>query len=231
MKKCFSLMVVMALVGLPGYAQKDENNRIRNAGKVMVEILNVPDDIPADILDKAECVIVLPSVMKVCDRVRGQLWPRRDDLPERQGVQRTLERAFDDGARRGKLRLAVGRPGDRLCLAGDESSAGLIRFSPARSSSAATWLLQPDRRAATLQPPRMSPCGQKFCRIRVRADCSQGSLWKAQLFAPITMATRGFTEKAYSAKDIVINSAIRAACLGEIARFHSEQEVSEEQVR
>jgi hypothetical protein len=29
-------------------AQKDENNRIRNAGKVMVEILNVPDDIPKD---------------------------------------------------------------------------------------------------------------------------------------------------------------------------------------
>ena len=30
----------------------------------MVEILNVPDDIPKDILDKAECVIVLPSVLK-----------------------------------------------------------------------------------------------------------------------------------------------------------------------
>src|SRR5271157_1134325 len=64
MKRIFLLIVVMALVGLPAYAQKDENNRIRNAGKVMVEILNVPDDIPADLLNKAECVIVLPSVMK-----------------------------------------------------------------------------------------------------------------------------------------------------------------------
>jgi lipid-binding SYLF domain-containing protein len=63
-KRIFSLMVVMALIGLPTYAQKDENNRIQNAGKVMVEILNVPDDIPEDILDKAECVIVLPSVIK-----------------------------------------------------------------------------------------------------------------------------------------------------------------------
>jgi lipid-binding SYLF domain-containing protein len=54
----------MILVGLPAFAQKDENNRIQNAGKVMVEILNVPDDILADILEKAECVIVLPSVMK-----------------------------------------------------------------------------------------------------------------------------------------------------------------------
>jgi SH3 domain-containing YSC84-like protein 1 len=64
MKRIFLLMVVIALVGLPASAQKDENDRIRNAGKVMIEILNIPDDIPSDVLDSAECVIVLPSVMK-----------------------------------------------------------------------------------------------------------------------------------------------------------------------
>ncbi len=64
MKSIFSLMAVIALFCLPAYAQKDENNRIQNSGKVMVEILNVPDDIPADIIQKAECVIVLPSVIK-----------------------------------------------------------------------------------------------------------------------------------------------------------------------
>lgn len=64
MNKILLLVVAIALAGLPASAQKDENNRIRNSGKVMVEILNVPDDIPRDILDKAECVIVLPSVLK-----------------------------------------------------------------------------------------------------------------------------------------------------------------------
>jgi lipid-binding SYLF domain-containing protein len=64
MKKTFLLISVMALFGLPASAQKDENNRIKNAGQVMTEILNIPDDIPSDVLDKAECVIVLPSVMK-----------------------------------------------------------------------------------------------------------------------------------------------------------------------
>lgn len=64
MKNIFSLLVMVALFCLPAYAQKDENKRIKNTGKVMVEILNVPDDLPADTLDKAECVIVLPSVMK-----------------------------------------------------------------------------------------------------------------------------------------------------------------------
>jgi SH3 domain-containing YSC84-like protein 1 len=71
MKHIFSLMAMVALFCSPAYAQKDENNRIRNAGKVMVEILNVPDDIPADLLNKAECVIVLPSVMKAAFIVGG----------------------------------------------------------------------------------------------------------------------------------------------------------------
>lgn len=64
MKTVFSMMAMVALLCLPANAQKDENKRIQNTGKVMVEILNVPDDIPADTLDKAECVIVLPSVVK-----------------------------------------------------------------------------------------------------------------------------------------------------------------------
>ncbi len=41
-----------------------ETDRIQNAGTVIKEILDVPDDIPQDLLDKARCVIVLPSVLK-----------------------------------------------------------------------------------------------------------------------------------------------------------------------
>jgi lipid-binding SYLF domain-containing protein len=64
MKRIILLIVLTVLAGLPASAQKDENKRIENTGQVMVEILNVPDDIPEDLLDKAECVIVLPSVLK-----------------------------------------------------------------------------------------------------------------------------------------------------------------------
>src|SRR5579863_1774399 len=71
MKRVLFLVLGMALVGLPAYAQKDENNRIQNAGQVMTEILKVPDNIPEDLLDKAECVIVLPSVMKFAFGVGG----------------------------------------------------------------------------------------------------------------------------------------------------------------
>jgi len=64
MKTIFSCMILIILAGLPAAAQKDENKRIQTAGTVMVEILNIPDDIPEDLLDKAECVIILPSVKK-----------------------------------------------------------------------------------------------------------------------------------------------------------------------
>jgi lipid-binding SYLF domain-containing protein len=50
---------------------KDEINRLENAGIVVDEILNVPDDIPQDLLDKARCVVVLPSVLKAAFVVGG----------------------------------------------------------------------------------------------------------------------------------------------------------------
>lgn len=71
MKKIVALLTLIAMAGLPAFAQKDENNRIRNAGEVMVAILNVPDDIPQDLLDKAECVIVMPSVKKFAFGIGG----------------------------------------------------------------------------------------------------------------------------------------------------------------
>ena len=52
-------------------AQHRENERLENAGAVLEEILNVPDDIPSDLLDKAECVIVVPSVVKFAIGIGG----------------------------------------------------------------------------------------------------------------------------------------------------------------
>src|SRR5579864_2972949 len=62
--KYLSVLVLLAVFSFPAAAQKKENERIQNAGTVMTEILNVPDDIPQDLLDKAECVVILPSVVK-----------------------------------------------------------------------------------------------------------------------------------------------------------------------
>lgn len=64
MKRLLALIVMIALWPLSLEAQSKEAGRLHNAGTVMGEILNVPDDIPQQLLDKAECVIVIPSVIK-----------------------------------------------------------------------------------------------------------------------------------------------------------------------
>jgi SH3 domain-containing YSC84-like protein 1 len=50
---------------------KNEQDRLENSGKVMKEILNVPDDIPQNLMDKARCVVVMPSVLKAAFVVGG----------------------------------------------------------------------------------------------------------------------------------------------------------------
>ncbi|MGA9890133.1 MAG: lipid-binding SYLF domain-containing protein, partial [Candidatus Acidiferrales bacterium] len=49
----------------PTRAQDKEADRVTNSGKVMKEILDVPDDIPKSVLDNAYCVVILPSVLKL----------------------------------------------------------------------------------------------------------------------------------------------------------------------
>jgi lipid-binding SYLF domain-containing protein len=50
---------------------KKEEERIANSNTVMTEILNVPDNVPRDLLDKARCVVVMPSAVKAAFIVGG----------------------------------------------------------------------------------------------------------------------------------------------------------------
>src|SRR5437879_8382713 len=51
--------------------QTKDDERLRNCGTVLKEILDVSDDIPQDLLDKADCVVVFPSVLKAAFIVGG----------------------------------------------------------------------------------------------------------------------------------------------------------------
>lgn len=64
-----ALVALISVVSVAFAASaKDEDtkdlDRLHNAGTVIQEILDVPDDIPQDLLDKAHCVVVIPSVLK-----------------------------------------------------------------------------------------------------------------------------------------------------------------------
>jgi lipid-binding SYLF domain-containing protein len=71
MKALWFAVVVLAMIAVPAFGQKKEQDRVANAGTVMQEILNIPDDIPQSVIDKADCVVVLPSVLKFAIGVGG----------------------------------------------------------------------------------------------------------------------------------------------------------------
>jgi lipid-binding SYLF domain-containing protein len=71
MKRVWFGVALLALISLPAFGQKKEQERVENAGTVMQEILNIPDDIPQSVIDKADCVVVLPSVLKFAIGVGG----------------------------------------------------------------------------------------------------------------------------------------------------------------
>jgi SH3 domain-containing YSC84-like protein 1 len=64
MRKMLLSIGFVSLLALPVFGQDKESDRVDNAGKVMKEILNAPDGIPQSVLDKADCVVILPSVLK-----------------------------------------------------------------------------------------------------------------------------------------------------------------------
>jgi len=66
-----AMLALSTLVVARPASEKEERERIANAGKVMKEILDVPDNIPQDVLDKARCIVVLPSVVKAAFVVGG----------------------------------------------------------------------------------------------------------------------------------------------------------------
>lgn len=65
MKKYLVTAACLTLVAGAVYARNKEQSRLENCGKVMSEVLNIPDNVPHELLEKAECVIVIPSVRKL----------------------------------------------------------------------------------------------------------------------------------------------------------------------
>jgi len=86
MKKYLVAATCLTLVAGAVFAKKlnNEQKRLEECGLVMQEVLNVPDNIPQELLEKAECVIVIPSVKKLAFGVgasygRGAMVCRRGE--------------------------------------------------------------------------------------------------------------------------------------------------------
>src|SRR6267143_5180076 len=73
MKRIMSCLMALSLVALPLSATKDkkETERLENCGMVLKEVMDIPDNISPDLVDKAECLIVFPSVLKAAFVIGG----------------------------------------------------------------------------------------------------------------------------------------------------------------
>ena len=72
MRRAVATMVAIGILAMiPVRAKAQETDRLQNAATVLGEIFGMPDGIPEDLLNKAECVIVFPSVKKVAVGIGG----------------------------------------------------------------------------------------------------------------------------------------------------------------
>lgn len=71
MRKLIAVIALSGLVSAGLWAANAETERLQAAGEVMQDILGIPEGIPQSILDKAECVIVMPSVKKFAIGIGG----------------------------------------------------------------------------------------------------------------------------------------------------------------
>lgn len=81
-----ALLVAQPVISASTWAadQEKDEDRLKNCGTVLKEVLDVPDDIPQGLLDKADCVVVYPSVLKAAFIVgasygRGAMTCRKGD--------------------------------------------------------------------------------------------------------------------------------------------------------
>ena len=71
MRRSCILLSMAVLFAAVTIGQEKEQERLKECSTVISEILNIPDGIPQDLLDKAECVVVFPSVKKVAIGIGG----------------------------------------------------------------------------------------------------------------------------------------------------------------
>jgi SH3 domain-containing YSC84-like protein 1 len=71
--RLFVIVLAVGVAALPTLVRADTRERLDNAAEVVHDLLNIPDKgVPADLFEKAECVIVVPSMKKAAFGVGGE---------------------------------------------------------------------------------------------------------------------------------------------------------------
>jgi SH3 domain-containing YSC84-like protein 1 len=209
MKRFCLGVVLLAVTAGPAFGQDKEQDRVENAGKVVQEIMNVPDDIPQSVIDKADCVVVLPSVVKFAIGIGGSYG---------RGVMTCRGGKNFQGPWGAPTMMALEGGSAGLQLGGQATDFVLLLMSPrsAENILASKVKLGGDVSAAA------GPVGRTASAetdVTLRAEILSYSRARG-LFAGISLsgstlrpdngANKNLYGKEVSAKDIVFNKAVPA---------------------
>jgi lipid-binding SYLF domain-containing protein len=215
MKSILSALLIATLIAAPVIftpavraddTTKDED-RIRNAGQVVKEIMNIPDNIPQSLIDKADCVIVFPSVLKAAFIVgasygRGVMTCRRGD--EFNGPWSAPSMMALEGASFGFQ--AGGQATDFVLLVMNDQGANGILSSKVKIGGDASAAIGPVGRNAAADTD-VTLRAQILTYSRARGLFAGVSL-AGSTVRPDNDANERIYGKKLSARDIVLHNAV-----------------------
>src|SRR6266480_3963746 len=188
---------------------KTEQDRLQNAGKVMHEVLNVPENIPQDLMDKARCVVVMPSVLKAAFVVGGSYG--RGTMVCRTGKDFTgpwgapAMYALEGGS----FGLQVGGEAtDFVFLIMNDRGAGSLLHTKVRLGADASAAAGPKGRSASADTDAYMRA-EILSYSRARGAFAGISL-EGSTLRPDGSANKNLYGKEISAQDIVLNGAVPA---------------------
>lgn len=216
MKKILSALLVAALIGLPTMVnptsvraddKSNDEDRIQSAGQVLKEIMDIPDNIPQSLVDKADCVIVYPTVLKAAFIVgasygRGVMSCRKG--PSFRGPWGAPSMMALEGASVG-FQIG-GQATDFVILVMNERGAGSILSSKVKLGGDASVAAGPVGRNATAETD-VTLRAEMLTYSRARGLFAGVSL-AGSTVRPDNDANERIYGKKIPAKDIVLRGAV-----------------------
>jgi|SRR5271157_1505843 len=212
MKKTLLGISLALALAVPLLAQEKETDRVENSGKVMKEILDAPDSIPQDVLDKADCVVILPSVLKFAIGFGGSYG---------RGVMTCRAGKTFHGAWGAPTMMALEGGSAGLQLGGNATDFVLLLMSPRSATSILNSKVKLGGDASAAAGP-VGRTASAETDVTMRAEILSYSRARG-LFAGISLegstlrpdngANKNLYGKEISASSIVFNKAVRVpAC-------------------
>jgi lipid-binding SYLF domain-containing protein len=210
MKSTIAALGLIAALAWPiPAADSKECDRVQNAGQVTQEIMDIPDDIPQNVIDHADCVVVLPSVLKAAFIVGGSYG---------RGVMTCRGGADFKGPWGAPTMMALeggsfgfqvgGQATDFVLLLMNQRAASSILYSKVKLGGDASISAGPVGRSATAETDATMRA-EVLSYSRSRGIFAGVSLTGSTL-RPDNDANRVLYDKSLDAKDIVLNGIVAA---------------------